>query len=439
MGSINSSFIYGSDKINIKRSGDSLDALVKEIVEVLINSKAELINDVENEKLPFSSLEQEIIKYIDGNKKVLSGYSREDLIENIKSYLFGYYQYQSFLDDPLVTNIHAIGKSHTLISKIDENGFEVVENTDKIKFDSDDSYIAFCDYVANRNNTEINIRKQIQVVTDKARCDDFILRIDITGREVNSPGVPLMVFAKTPKKKRSMNELKNMGMFNDDVEKYINDLAKAGCGVLLGGEGGAGKTNLINAALELIPFYRRTLVIQAAEELHSEKENIIFQRSREDLGETNISYGLKDLSLNASKMRINQLVLGELQGDEAFHFFNAGSSGHIVWASTHFARVEEALSRLLQLTQYSDVNMSEEQTLRMLASAIDSIFFLKDFKILNIAEVVGFDENTKKIIFNPVFEFDFNKGSWIRINESCDRIKEKISYARYRDGLRKGA
>lgn len=438
MGSINSSLIYGSDNIK-KKNNNSLDSLVKEIVENLITNKAELINDVENEKIPFSALEQEIIKYIDGERKVLDGYSRKDLIESIKSYLFGYYQYQSFLDDPLVTNVHAIDKDTTLISRIDKNGFEVVENTEKIKFDSDDSYLSFCDYVANRNNTEINIRKQIQVVTDKTRCEDFILRIDITGREVNSTGVPLMIFAKTPKKKRSMNELKSMGMFNDDVEEYVNDLANSGCGILLGGEGGAGKTNLINAALELIPFYRRTLVIQAAEELHSKKENIMFQRTREELGETDISYGLKELSLNASKMRINQLVLGELQGEEAFHFFNAGSSGHIIWASTHFDRTEESLSRLLQLTQYSNVNMSEEQILRMLAGALDSIFFLKDFKILNIAEVSGFDEKTKKIIFHTVFEFDFNKNTWIRVNDSCDKVKEKITYAKYRDALREGA
>jgi len=431
MGTINSSLIHG----NIRKkdsSNESIDSLVKEIVEELSTTKAELINDVEANKLPFTALQQEIVKYIDREKKVLKGYTKDDLIYSIQTYLFSYYQYQTFLDDPLVTTIHAITKDCTLISRIDENGFEVVENTDQIRFDSDESYLAFCEYVANRNDTEINVKKEIQVVTDTKRCKDFILRIDITGRSVNSTEVPLLVFAKTPKKKRDIEQLKKMKMFNDEIEEYTNDIVNAGCGILVGGEGGAGKTNFMNAILELIPKDRRTLVMQSDEELHSKKPNIIFQRTREELGESNLSYDLKDLTSNLLKMRVHQAVLGELRDKETYDFFNAGSSGHIIWASTHFQRADQALSRMLQLIQYANVDLSEEQILRMLSEALDCIYFLKDFKTLEITEVAGFDEKEKKVMFNPIFTFNFNKNKWDRIGSSCTKIQSKIDYYKYR-------
>lgn len=413
---------------NDKREQSGIDEIVYLIVKKLTNDKGELINDVELGKINSESLNQEIIGVIDNERLALKGYTRDEIIKQVQNYLFKYYQYQDLLEDPNVTEVFAVSKDITLVTKLDENKKPYYYSCKTIRFDSNESYTAFCQYVARRNGYELNKRSNILKITDKKRCDNAVLRINLTGSMINSNReVPLMIFAKTPKDKKDLDTLEERGMFNSEIKEYLKMMVHAGVSLIFGGQGGAGKTNIMNALIEEIPEDIRALFIQRDPELFSSKENIFFQEICDDLGEADISYGMKELTINAMKMRTKLIGIGELEGEETFDFFNAGYSGHIVWASIHIESSQEMVPKAIQYIQYSKSNLSEDLLFKMF-STLGVIIYMHDFKTFEITEVAGYDSKEKRILYNPLFKYDVESHKFIRLNQSCERIQNKIRY-----------
>jgi len=114
---------------------------------------------------------------------------------------------------------------------------------------------------------------------------------------------------------------------------------------------------------------------------------------------------------------------------------NAIYTGHVGITSVHGNSAIEAINKMVHYMKYvSDMKRSE--LLEMLSN-IDVVVFMKDFKIMEITEVAGFDYEKQKIIFNKVFEYKISKerGEYVtefkKINESCEKVNKKILYSEY--------
>lgn len=415
---------------SIKKSRASIDEITTKVVNYFVDKKAELINDVENENLPFSTMETEIEYYISKNNIDLKGFTKDEIFKSVYDYLYKYYTFQDYLEDPDVTTVTAIAKDNISITRI-KNGMEELFQAEDIYFESDGSYETFCKYIARRNEVELNNKNSIRITTDKKRCKDAILRIDITGSIINENGLPCIVIRKTPRNKYSAEELVKEGMFSEEMREYFEEIVEAGAQILTCGDGGSGKTTWMNAFLEKIDENIKALFVQESGELHSEKKNIIFQKIKKKSSEKDTEYSLNDITRNAMLMSVKLIGIGEIKGPEAFDLFNASYSGHIAWASVHAMSSTEAITKLLQYIQYAKVNLKEEALLEML-SRLDTIIFLKDFKTLEVTEVSGYDYQNHKIIYNPVFRFDFRTNKFERINPTCKRLQDKIDYHYYR-------
>ncbi|MGN9163426.1 ATPase, T2SS/T4P/T4SS family [Clostridium sulfidigenes] len=413
-------------KINI----GSIDRITSKVVNYFVENKAVLINEVEDETLPFSAMEREIEYYISSNDVDLKGFTKEEIFKSVYDYLYKYYTFQDYLETPEVTTITAIAKDNIIITKI-KNGVEQLFQAEDIYFDSDDSYDKFCNYIARRNEVELNNKNAIRITTDKERCKDAILRIDITGSAINESGLPCIVIRKTPRDKYSDIELVKKGMFNEEMRKYFEECVESGAQILTCGDGGSGKTTWMNAFIEKIDENIKALFVQESGELHSKKKNIIFQKIKKKSSETDTEYSLNDITRNAMLMSVKLIGIGEIKGPEAFDLFNASYSGHIAWSSVHAMSSTEAITKLLQYIQYASVNLKEEALLEML-SRLDIVIFLKDFKCLEVTEVEGYDYKNNKIIYNPVFRFDFRTNKFERIKPTCKRLQEKIDYHYYK-------
>lgn len=401
--------------------------VIYKIVEHLTNVKTKLITDIREGKESFSKLEAAIIDYIDDHTLFVKGYNRKNLIKGVKDWLFYNWTYQDILDDHNTTEIKIVDRDLTIINKVNKNGAIMEPIFDRTEhFSSEDAYLSFCKYLARRNQKELNKINSILNFTDKNTCKDAILRINITSEFLNSRGVPLIVIAKTPRHKYTLDELEELDMFDSNIKQYLITGAKAGLKIIFGGAGGAGKTNILNAVIEEIPDDVPTLVLQRDAELHSEKFNIFFQEILEDVMNGH-DFSLRRLSLNAMKMRVKQFIIGELEGAETFDFFNAAYSGHKAIATIHIDSPEEFVPKAIQYIQYANAYLSEEILMRMLSS-MDVVYFMKDFKVNKVSEISGYNFEKKEIIYNTVFEYDSNKNKFIRVNDSCKKIKEKIAY-----------
>ncbi len=432
MSSINLADELNNKSIEVKYEDNTshLDYIINVVIDHFVNNKPQIINDVEKGDLPFKAIEKEIEYFIDKNDISLKGITKEKISKNVYNYLYKYYTLQDYLEDSDVTEIKLIKKDNIWMHKI-VNGEGIYLQIPEVYFQTDESFERFCNYIARRNRAELNKKNPIKIVTDKTKCNDAILRINITGDVINSTDLPVLVIRKTPQNKLSMDDLVKKGMISEEVKEYLVEKVKAGAQILVCGAGGSGKTYLLNALLEELEDNIHALVVQETEELHSDKKNIIFQRIKKKTAEADTECNLEDVTRNAMVMSIGLICIGEIKGAEAFDLFNAAYSGHIAWSSLHTESAEDTLPKLLQYMQYAKQNLSEERLLEML-SKIDTVIMLKDFKCVDITEIAGFDREKSDIIYNPVFEFDYSKDKFKRLNSTCDRLQGKVDYYYYK-------
>lgn len=123
------------------------------------------------------------------------------------------------------------------------------------------------------------------------------MRFTVITEFLTSHGLPYLHIRKIAKDKISMQKLLELDMFDEKVMKYLINKAKNANGILFTGKGASGKTTVMNALLDEIPFDKSGLVIQENEELFSKVHpDLMFEHIITNSGESKVQYTLPRLS-----------------------------------------------------------------------------------------------------------------------------------------------
>lgn len=406
------------------------DSLINIILDEFIVNRPNLINAVERGIKSKDELTKEIFMFLKLQEVNLTDDEFNELFIRFETYVWGYGILQELINDPDISDIKTIDYNNI---RVKINGKRVKSN---IEFKNKESLKKYINYIAIKNNSILSEINAIQKFTDKESSKDFILRINISSEFINSNGLPCLIIRKIPKNKNSIRDLKNLSMFNDEIENYLEDAMNSGLSIFCTGKGASGKTTLINALIDEIPQDKSCLVIQEAEELFTEKHpDIIFQKVKFSKGDGKIEYTLRDLSINGLLMDLDYFIIGEIKGAEAYDMANALYTGHAGIASVHGNSAEEAVNKIVHYMKYVS-DMKKSELLEMLSN-IDIIIFMKDFKVMEITEVKGFNYNTQELEFNRVFQYEIGKkgneyiGEFKKVNSSCEKIEKKKIYSEY--------
>lgn len=423
-------FVYGTkpkpksknikedNKVEVNQSNEVSKDLDDVLMEY-IQAKVTLINEVKNNLKSLDDLQNDLFSFIK-RKYYKYNFSDTDIEKSfieLKNSIWGYGPLQSLVDDKDISDIKIISPYNIRIKKLGKR------MSSDIKFESDEKLKKYVETMASRNGIDLTKINAIRRFTDNSH-DKFILRIDIASDYVNSVRNPYMHIRKIPKNKYLLNDLKNKGMFNNDIEKYLKVAMEYGLSLLICGKGGAGKTLLFNALIEEISHEKSGLIVQEIGELFSKiHPEIMFQHVVEAKGEDKIQYTLSDLIKNGLVSDNDYIGVGEIKGKEAWDLANASYTGHISIAAVHSMSAMEAPYKMVHYMKYSpnSRDMKEEDLMRLLLG-FDCIIFLKDFKIAEIVEISEYKNGELK--FNPIFEL--RKDEFTRLNESCEKIMAKL-------------
>lgn len=411
---------------NEKDNYKELNAIVDDIVEELVNKNAKLITDVEKGIIPGTVLEQQVINYIDVNKIMLTTEkSRQELINKVRDYLFGYGPIQDLINDLDVSDIKLIDENNVR-KKVKGRRMD-----SGIRFPSKKSYKTFCSYVCIKNGGSISQQNAVQKLSDYKSSKDFNLRLDICFSPVNYIS-PSIAIRKIPKDKPTLDKLYEDGMFNREIQEYLIMAIEAGLKIIWCGKGASGKTTLMNACIEYIPHENSALVLQETVELHSKHPDMIFQLVQYKKGESEIEYTFHGLTTNGLLMDLDYIILSEIK-EEAFSLFNAGYTGHKIWTGVHSNDSASAPNKIVHYMKEGGTDYTRAELLEMISS-MDLIIYMEDYKCAELTEIGGFDYETNRIIFNNVFKFNsikrngrIVKGTFERTNKSCERIQDKFN------------
>lgn len=383
------------DEIEVKEISTELNytEIVNECKKYFIKNNPAFIQGIHRNITNKDSLKVEIKSFL--MKYQLPEEELEIIVEKFNREIGGYGIIDELIDDDDISDIKLLSKENTRIKKLGKR-----YSTD-IKFSSDEEYESFIDGVVLKNGKERSDINAIQVFTDKDSNSKFILRIDVVNKLLTSNN-SYMHIRKIPKRKKSLEELVEMNMLENDVKEMLVKKIKEKKVILFAGQGGSGKTTLMNALIDEIPHDHAGVIIQESEELFSYSHpELMEEKTLDAKGEGRIEYSLRQLAINGLLTDIDWFIIGEIKGAEGKDFITAAGTDHGCLTSLHSSSAEKAIDKLIDYAKY-ETDYSREDLL-ILFEVIDCIVFMDEFKVKEISEVVKYDYDKKRMIYNTIY------------------------------------
>lgn len=229
------------------------------------------------------------------------------------------------------------------------------------------------------------------------------------GSRVNAVITPLAIagscitIRKFSAKPLSLEDLIASGSLTEKAATFLSLAVKCRQNLIVSGGTGTGKTTLLNTLSGQIPDAERIITIEDAAELQLTHDNLINLEARPKNQEGQGAIGIRELVINALRMRPDRLVVGECRGAEALDMLQAMNTGHAGSLSTvHANTARDALRRLEVMVLMGGIELPVSAIRQQVASAVDiivQIARLPDGRrvVLSINEVTGLDGDTLQV------------------------------------------
>lgn len=391
--------------ISIDKISSDINVLISNITFDILRDSPTMVTEVENGILDKSVLEKNIVQVIDKNKYHI-GIDRQLVISKVFDYMFRYGPLQPYIDDDSISDIDGTRYNNFTIKRYGQR--EKIGVT----FGNEKIFENYCKIIALRNGGILNENDTHCRISDEKRR----LRVNLSIPPRNLSGSAISI-RKHPMKNYTFEDLIGFGMINEEIAKDLKELALSKKSILITGKGGSGKTTLIRAIVDNADDMERILIAESDSEIYPNKANCIVQRVKKK-NEGGIPVTLLDLMIDGLTMSLDTYVVGELVDAVAWYFLMAGFTGHRVMATTHTHSAKGALPRMLTLAKMAGISESEKTIKEMIATSIDVVIHMDDFKVMEIMEVLGYDSQIDKYSTNMLYKHDSSCGDYIA-NKSC--------------------
>ncbi len=394
-----------SKLISLDKISSDINILISNITYDILRDSPSMVTEVQSGILSQAVLEKAIIQVIDKNKYHI-GIDRHTVINKVFDYMFYYGPLQSYILDDSISDIDGTRFNNFTIKRFGKR--EKIN----ISFGNEKIFENYCKIIALRNGGILNENDTHCRISDAKRR----LRVNLSIPPRNLSGSAISI-RKHPMKNYTFEDLIGFGMMNLEIAKYLKELALSKKSILITGKGAAGKTTLLRAIVDYIDDMERILAVESDSELFPNKPNCIVQRVKKK-NEGGIPVTLLDLLIDGLTMSLDTYVVQELVDGVAWYFLIAGFTGHRVMATTHTWSANGALPRMLTLAKMAGISESEKTIKEMIATSIDNVIYVDDFKIKEIIEVLGYDSQSDKYNTNMLHKYDSSSGNYIS-NKSC--------------------
>ena len=198
--------------------------------------------------------------------------------------------------------------------------------------------------------------------------------------------------------------------WTEGMAELLKACVSARLNIVVSGGTGAGKTTILNVLSSFIPETERIVTIEDAAELRLQQVHIARMETRPPNIEGTGAIQVRQLVINALRMRPDRIIVGEVRGEEALDMMQAMNTGHDGSLTTiHSNSPRDGLSRLEVMMGMASANMSVHSIRQQIISAIDLIIHVARFsdgarRVTHITECVGMESDT--ITTQDIFLFE---------------------------------
>ena len=379
----------------------------KELLETLRTKIIENLIDKEmpQDKLLNQFVNDEIDKTIEGYD--LTNLERSHLYNLIDNEINGYGPLTELLEDKNITEI-MVNSPNEIYIEIDGQ----LIRDESVSFINDEHIVRTIERMIGPMGRTIDATNPMvdSRLKDGSRINAVIPPLSTKG--------PVITIRKFKRELATIEDLLRIGSMTPYMATFLDAAVRGKCNILVCGGTGSGKTTLLNILSSFIPDNERIITIEDAAELKLEKEHVISLETRVTNYDTDGEITIRDLVINALRMRPDRIIVGEVRGKEAFDMLQAMNTGHEGSLTTlHANGPHDALNRLETMVLMSGLDIPVKAIREYIVSAIDLVVNIERMsdgkrKITSISELTGL--NNGEIALREIFGFKLrgltNKG-----------------------------
>ena len=230
-------------------------------------------------------------------------------------------------------------------------------------------------------------------------------RVNIVfGGDVSKKGSNFTIrkFSKTP---LSVLDLIAAGTLSYEMVAYLSLMVGTGMNTFVSGETASGKTTLLNAITSLIPPTHKVVSIEDTPELQVPHPNWTREVVRGNTGEGS-SVTMFDLLKAAMRQRPNEIIIGEIRGEEGSIAFQAMQTGHACMATFHASSVEKLIQRLTGNPINIPKTYVDNLNLVIIMSAVRLASGETARRVVSINEIISYDSESNSFDYIEIFRWN---------------------------------
>ena len=323
--------------------------------------------------------------------------ARNRLLEWVTADILGFGPLEPLLADATITEVMANGHENVYVER-----FGKVEKT-TVKFENNDHLMRIIDRIVAPLGRRVD---EASPMVDARLPNGYRVNAIIPPLALDGPLLTIRKFAQTP---FTSQDLVANGTLTPQLVNFLKACVEARINIVISGGTGSGKTTLLNVVSAFIPNYERIVTIEDIAELQLKQDHVARVEKRPPNIEGKGEVTIRQLVINALRMRPDRIIVGEARGGEALDMLQAMNTGNDGSLTTiHSNSPRDTLRRIETMVLMAGLELPLKAIREQIASAIELVVHMERLrdgtrKVTKVTEVQGMEGDT--ILLQDLFEF----------------------------------
>lgn len=197
-------------------------------------------------------------------------------------------------------------------------------------------------------------------------------RLHVAAAGICGPHLALNI-RKFPLRAWTLGDLVDRDACTAEQAQWLREAVLAGKSILVSGATHTGKTTLLRALIGELPMAVRVVTCEEVFELRPQRVDVASMQTRSSSLEGHGEISLRELVVQALRMRPDLLVVGEVRQAEAFDLLLALNSGIPGLGSIHANNATAAIQKLATLALLAGTNVTPDFVIPTVSECIDVV------------------------------------------------------------------
>ena len=323
---------------------------------------------------------------------------RNRLLDWVLADILGFGPLEPMLQDNSITEVMVNGYENVFVER---NG--KVERT-RVTFENEGHLMRIIDRIVAPLGRRVD---ESSPMVDARLPNGFRVNVIIPPLALNGPMLTIRKFATTP---FTAQDLIANGTLTQPLTSFLKACVEARVNLVISGGTGSGKTTLLNVVSAFIPSHERIITIEDIAELQLKQEHVGRLEKRPPNVEGRGEVTIRQLVINALRMRPDRIIVGESRGSEALDMLQAMNTGHDGSMTTiHSNSPRDTLRRIETMVLMAGLELPLRAIREQVSSAIELVVHMERMRdgsrrVVHVAEVQGMEGDT--VLMQDLFVFE---------------------------------